>query len=33
MMVSSSKAEEDARFDGVFVLRTNTKIGPLLATL
>jgi hypothetical protein len=27
------KAEEDARFDGVFVLRTNTELDPLAAML
>ena len=31
--IDRRKAEEDARFDGVFVLRTNTKISPLLAML
>ena len=27
------KAEEDAKFDGIFVLRTNTDLGPLDAML
>jgi hypothetical protein len=31
--VDSGKAEEDARFDGVFVLRTNTDLDPLAAML
>ena len=31
--IDRTKAEEDARFDGVFVLRTNTKLSPLLAML
>jgi hypothetical protein len=30
---ASSKAEEDARFDGIFVLRTNTDLAPLDAML
>jgi hypothetical protein len=29
----SVKAEEDAKFDGVFVLRTNTDLAPLDAVL
>ena len=29
----AAKAEEDARFDGVFVLRTNTDLNPLAAML
>jgi hypothetical protein len=28
-----AKAEDDARFDGVFVLRTNTELNPLAAML
>ena len=28
-----AKAEQDARFDGVFVLRTNTDLDPLAAML
>ena len=31
--IDSSKAEEDAKFDGVFVLRTNTDLDPLAAML
>jgi hypothetical protein len=31
--IDRSKAEEDARFDGVFVLRTNTELNPLAAML
>ena len=31
--VDRSKADEDARFDGVFVLRTNTDLNPLAAML
>ena len=31
--IDRAKAEEDARFDGVFVLRTNTDLNPLVATL
>src|SRR5579864_866128 len=31
--IDRSKAEEDARFDGVFVLRTNTDLNPLAAML
>jgi hypothetical protein len=27
------RADEDVRFDGVFVLRTNTDLNPLLAML
>src|SRR5665811_537127 len=27
--LASSSAEEDARFDGIFVLRTNTDLAPL----
>src|SRR5207344_248238 len=30
-VIDNAKAEEDARFDGVFVLRTNTDLGPLEA--
>ena len=29
--IDPSKAEEDAKFDGVFVLRTNTDLDPLAA--
>src|ERR1022692_2748149 len=32
-VIDRTKAEEDARFDGVFVLRTNTDLGPLNAML
>jgi transposase len=32
-VIDRTKAEEDARFDGVFVLRTNTDLGPLEAML
>jgi transposase len=32
-VIDRAKAEEDARFDGVFVLRTNTDLGPLYAML
>ena len=28
-VIDRAKAEEDAKFDGVFVLRTNTKLSPL----
>jgi Transposase DDE domain len=31
--IDHAKAEEDARFDGVFVLRTNTDLTPLIAML
>jgi hypothetical protein len=31
--VDARKAEQDARFDGVFVLRTNTDLDPLAAML
>jgi transposase len=31
--IDRAKAEEDARFDGVFVLRTNTDLDPLAAML
>ena len=31
--IDRAKAEEDARFDGVFVLRTNTELDPLAAML
>ncbi len=31
--IDRAKAEEDARFDGVFVLRTNTDLNPLVAML
>jgi transposase len=31
--IDPAKAEEDARFDGVFVLRTNTDLDPLAARL
>ena len=31
--VDRSKGDEDARFDGVFVLRTNTDLNPLVAML
>ena len=31
--IDRGKAEEDARFDGVFVLRTNTGLDPLAAML
>jgi len=32
-VIDRAKAEEDARFDGIFVLRTNTDIAPLDAML
>ena len=32
-IIDGTKAEEDARFDGVFVLRTNTDLTPLAAML
>ena len=32
-VVDAGKAEEDAKFDGVFVLRTNTDLDPLAAML
>jgi hypothetical protein len=32
-VIDHAKAEEDARFDGIFVLRTNTDIAPLDAML
>src|SRR6202163_3183380 len=31
--IDRSQADEDARFDGVFVLRTNTDLNPLVAML
>ncbi len=31
--IDRAKAEEDAKFDGVFVLRTNTELDPLQAML
>lgn len=31
--IDQAKAEEDARFDGIFVLRTNTDLEPLQAML
>jgi len=31
--IDHSKVEEDARFDGVFVLRANTELDPLSAML
>jgi transposase len=31
--IDHTKAEEDAKFDGVFVLRTNTELAPLDAML
>jgi hypothetical protein len=31
--IDRGKADEDARFDGVFVLRTNTELNPLTALL
>ena len=31
--IDQAKAEQDARFDGVFVLRTNTDLDPLVAML
>jgi hypothetical protein len=31
--IDRAKAEEDARFDGIFVLRTNTDLDPLTAML
>jgi len=31
--IDAGKAEQDARFDGVFVLRTNTDLDPLTAML
>jgi hypothetical protein len=31
--IDHAKAEDDARFDGVFVLRTNTELNPLAAML
>jgi hypothetical protein len=31
--IDHAKAEDDARFDGVFVLRTNTDLNPLAAML
>ena len=31
--IDRAKAEEDARFDGVFVLHTNTELSPLAAML
>ncbi len=32
-VIDRAKAEEDAKFDGVFVLRTNTSLSPLEATI
>jgi hypothetical protein len=32
-LIDPAKAEQDARFDGVFVLRTNTDLDPLAAML
>jgi transposase len=32
-VIDAAKAEEDAKFDGIFVLRTNTELGPLDAML
>lgn len=32
-VIDRAKAEEDAKFDGIFVLRTNTDLGPLDAML
>ena len=32
-VIDRAKAEADARFDGVFVLRTNTELNPLAAML
>jgi len=32
-VIDPAKAEQDARFDGVFVLRTNTDLDPLAAML
>src|SRR6202044_573828 len=31
--IDQAKAEEDAKFDGVFVLRTNAQLSPLEAML
>jgi len=31
--IDRNKADEGVRFDGVFVLRTNTDLNPLLAML
>jgi hypothetical protein len=31
--IDQAKAEEDAKFDGVFVLRTNARLSPLEAML
>ncbi len=31
--IDAGKLAEEARYDGIFVLRTNTKINPLLAVL
>lgn len=31
--IDRAKAEDDARFDGIFVLRTNTELDPLAAML
>src|SRR5690348_17885989 len=31
--IDRNKADEDARFDGVFVLRTNTDLNPLVTML
>lgn len=32
-VIDRAKAEDDARFDGIFVLRTNTELDPLAAML
>jgi len=32
-VIDRAKAEEDAKFDGIFVLRTNTNLSPLDAML
>ncbi|MCZ6872435.1 MAG: hypothetical protein O7G88_02725, partial [bacterium] len=31
--IDHAKAEAEARFDGITVLRTNTRLGPLQAML
>jgi hypothetical protein len=31
--IAQAKVEEDAKFDGIFVLRTNTDLNPLEAML
>ena len=33
LVIDRAKAAEDARFDGIFVLRTNTDLNPLAAML